>query len=209
MTGTEIPLHHRVYDIRSFRVGDDHLRIRGQVVDTKPAGMYVSGDPEPLDIHDMVVDFLLSWPSLVIEEVSVVFETHPHSACPGISSAYQQLVGTSISRGFSRKVTETFGGPLGCTHVGALLKAMAPVAVQSMYSMRLAEPGQAGQGFPDRSPDEEERAMSFVRNSCHVWDEGGEHVAGIKAGEPREAPVWIEERLAKLGRLDELERWQR
>jgi len=209
MAGTEIPLHHRVYDIRSFRVDEGRLRIRGQVVDTKPAGMYVRRDPEPLDVHDMVVELFVSWPEFVIDGVEVSFDTHPHRACPGIAPAYQQMVGISIARGFSRRVTELFSGSAGCTHVGALLKAMAPVAVQSIYSMNFANPDYDGQGFPARSEEEERRSMSFVINSCHVWDEDGAHLTDIKAGGEVEAPVWIEDRLTKLGRLDEIEAWRR
>lgn len=209
MAGSEIPLHRRIYDIRSFRVDDGRLRIRGQVVDTKPAGMYVKDDLEPLDVHDMVVELFVSWPDFVIEEVDVSFDTHPHRECPGIASAYQGLVGLSIARGFSRKVTELFSGKAGCTHVGALLKAMAPVAVQSIYSMNFTNPDYDGRGFPQRSEEEERRSHSFVINSCHVWDEDGEHLASINAGGNVEAPVWIENRLTKLDRLDEIKHWQR
>ena len=52
-----------------------------------------------------------------------------------------------------------------------------------------------------------DRAMAFTVNSCHVWAEDGPWVAAVRAGEAREAPVWIHDRLRKLDRLDELDDW--
>ncbi len=184
--------------------------MRGQVTDTKPAGLYVDGDTEPLNVHDMVVDVVVTFPFLEIMSIVVVLDTHPHETCPSIEAAYQQLVGTSISRGFSRKLTELFGGPNGCTHIGALLRAMAPVAIQSMYSMQLADPDRPP-GVWDtaqRDPAAAAQAQAFTRNSCHVWDENGEMMAAVERGEPIESPIWIRDRLEKLDRLDELTEWR-
>ncbi len=184
------------------------MRMRGRVTDTKPAGMYFDNDPDPLDVHDMVVDMIVGYPDLAIRSIDVVFDTHPHESCPSIEAAYQQLAGTSIARGFARKLTELFGGPSGCTHVGALLKAMAPVAVQSMYSMQLADPD-TPKGFSQNSENAEtrERAQSFVRNSCHVWADDGEMMTASEHGQSFEAPIWIRDRLDKLGRSNELTSW--
>lgn len=179
--------------------------MRGRVTDTKPAGMYFDDDPDPLDVHDMVVDMIVGYPNLTIRSIDVVFDTHPHESCPSIEVAYQQLAGMSIARGFSRKLTELFGGPSGCTHIGALLKAMAPVAVQALYSMQLADPA-TPKGVRYSSEDDEtgRRAQSFVRNSCHVWADGGDMMTASERGEPYETPIWIRDRLEKLGRSNEL-----
>ncbi len=186
------------------------MRIRGRLTDTKPAGLYVHGDTEPLDAHDMVVDLVVGFPTLEIESVEVVLDTHPDVMCPSIEPAFQQMVGLSIARGFGRKLTELFGGPRGCTHVVALLRAMAPTAIQSIYSMELAD--------PDRDPVEawtrarsearnDGAASTFVKNSCHVWADGGEKMRAAEAGEWTEVPIWIKNRLDELGRADELTDW--
>lgn len=205
----ELPVHNRTYSVQTFRINNETMRLRGRVTDTKPASLYIDGDLEPLDVHDMVVDLVVGYPDLTIQNVDVVFDTHPHTSCPSIEVAYQKLVDTSIARGFTRKLTELFGGPSGCTHVGALLKAMAPVAVQSMYSMRLADPDEP-KGFNHEGQDEHarQRAQSFVRNSCHVWAEDGPMMAASDRGEPVEAPLWIRDRLEKLGRSDEMSMWE-
>lgn len=204
----EIPVHARTYTTNTYRIDSQTMRVRGRVTDTKPAGLYVEGDPEVLDVHDMVVDMIVGYPDLTIREIDVVFDTHPHESCPSIEAAYSDLAGTSIARGFTRTLTERFGGPSGCTHIGALLKAMAPVAVQSMYSMRLAEPG-APKGFNSDGDDRDaqDRAQAFVRNSCHVWADDGPMMTASDRGEPVEAPIWIRDRLEKLGRSDELPNW--
>jgi len=206
----EIPIHTRTYSVKTYRLDGDHIRLRGHVTDTKPAGLYVDGDTEPLNVHDMVVDVVASYPFLEITSIDVVLDTHPHETCPSIEASYQQLVGTSIARGFSRTLTELFGGPNGCTHIGALLRAMAPVAVQSMYSMQLADPDTSATPWDSGEEDPEARARSqaFVRNSCHVWAEGGALMEGSVRGEPMEAPIWIRNRLEKLDRLDELRSWR-
>ena len=200
----ELELHNRTYDIRSYKIDDSTLRLRGRITDTKPPGIYIVGDPEPLDVHDMVVDLVIEYPSLTITGVEVIFESHPHTNCPDIETDYPALVGESIARGFGRRVTELFGGPSGCTHVGALLRAMAPVAVQSIYSMRMTASGSAR-----REPSEEERrrARASTINSCHVRAEGGEWARAVADGSATEAPVWLEQRLRKLDRLDELSDW--
>lgn len=204
----EIPVHNRTYSVKSFRIDAETMRIRGRVTDTKPAGLYVPNDDEPLEVHDMVVDLVISYPTLVITSVEVVLDTHPHEACPSIEASYQQLVGSSIARGFGRQITTLFGGPNGCTHVGALLRAMAPVAVQSMYSMQAADPeGPKPWEREERDPEQAAMAQAFIRDSCHVWAADGPWMAKSMSGEPMEAPIWIRRRLEKLGRSDEIREW--
>lgn len=203
----EIPIHTRTYEVKSYRIDGQTMRVRGRVTDSKPAGLYVPDDTEPLDVHDMVVDLVVSYPFLEIRSIEVVLDTHPHETCPSIEAAYQQLVGTSIARGFTRQLTTLFGGPNGCTHVGALLKAMAPVAIQSMYSMQMADPDAAKPwNSGQHDPTQEKITQSIIRDSCHVWAANGDMMRASEAGEGIEAPIWIRRRLDELGRADELTR---
>ena len=192
-------VHERVYAVRAFRRGFDTLVLRGAVRDQKPAGLYIADDTEPLTVHHMIVDLTIAVPSLEILAATVVLDTHPHGDCRRIEGHYDKLVGLSIARGFTHKVRELFGGPRGCTHTTALLQAMAPVAVQSMWSFRVAGARRAGHTTPF-SGDTRDAAIASNLNSCHVWDEHGEHVAQIRAGGYTEVPVWIERRYRELGR---------
>jgi len=110
-------------------------------------------------------------------------------------------VGLSIARGFNNRVRELFGGPRGCTHVTALLAAMAPVAIQCNWSMRVAK--QRELGDPPRAeltPEMREMMIAPNLNSCHVWDEEGDFVTAIRSGDPIEMPVQVSKRLRELGR---------
>ncbi len=197
--GTDL-IHERAYVVRAYRRGPSTLIIRGAVRDQKPPGLYIASDPDPLTVHHMVVDLTVAVPSLEITDARAVLETHPHSACPRIEDHYEHLIGLSIARGFTHKVRELFGGPRGCTHTTALLQAMAPVAIQSMWSFRMSAAGDsaAGEAAP-MSNEMRQQAMLTNLNTCHIWAEGGEQVAAIRNGEPMEVPVWITDRFAQLG----------
>ena len=47
-------LHTRSYDTKVYR-DDDHMVVVGSVRDVKPPGIYIEGDPDPLEIHHMLV----------------------------------------------------------------------------------------------------------------------------------------------------------
>lgn len=195
--------HERAYVVRAYRKGADVLVLRGAVRDQKPPGLYVPSDPEPLTVHHMIVDLEIRVPSLEIIAANAVLSTHPHAGCPRIEDHYGNLVGLSIARGFTHKVRELFGGPRGCTHTTALLQAMAPVAIQSMWSFRIAQAHDEGTEASDSgfgTIEARDNAMRMNLNTCHMWAEDGDLVAGVRAGEPMEVPVWIHDRFAKLGR---------
>ena len=194
-------LHERAYIVRAYRKGDDILVLRGAVRDQKPPGLYLAEDPEPLTVHHMIVDLHVQVPSLEIVDAKVVFEMFPHGLCPSIAENYQGLIGLSIARGFINKVRELYGGPRGCTHTTALLQAMAPVAIQSMWSFQVRQARESGElgESPFATPEGRERSLRMNLNTCHVWAEDGEQVAAVRDGRPPAIPVWVEERFRKLG----------
>ena len=195
-------LHTRRYEVRAFRMADDRFLLRGVVCDEKPAGVYVSNDPDPLWMHLMVVDLEITYPTFVIEKASVEFKNHPHLGCTDITDHYKKLEGMSISRGFNAKVKELFGGPRGCTHIGALLSAMAPVAIQTGWSMRaIVVTNDVGLTTP---AIQQQRSRQFAANinTCHMWDEDGDLVATVKAGNEIEMPLAVSIRLRELGRSE-------
>jgi hypothetical protein len=205
-----LPIHTRNYEVRAFKVSDTEILLWGAVRDDKPAGMYVMDDPEPLTIHHMVVQLRVSFPMMEIIDASAELKEFPHHECPGIGIKYKQLVGLSIARGFTHKVRELFGGPRGCTHTTALLQAMGPVAIQCGWSMRvlkMTESAASGAPKPEFSPESREMAFKSNLNTCHIWDEEGEHVRTIRAGGDIGAPLSVTKRLIKLGR--DPEEWNR
>mgnify|MGYP003343706844 FL=1 len=196
-----IRIHTRRYEVRAFRKSDDCLMLRGVVVDEKPVGLYIESDPDPLWMHHMILDLEIHFPSLVIQKANVQFNEHPHSACTGIVDHYKKLEGMSITRGFTGKVKELFAGPRGCTHTTALLQAMAPVAVQSMWSMRVASA--RARGVTLDSMGEGPQTASPV-NTCHMWEESGELATAVREGREIEIPLSISKRLRSLGLTDDV-----
>jgi hypothetical protein len=187
-------LHQRDYAVRVFRRNDHELLARGTMRDEKPAGMYVDDDREPLTIHDMTVELVVEYPTLVILDADVSFGTFPQPGCPGIADSYRQLVGISIARGFTHKVRELFGGPRGCTHVTALLQAMAPAVVQSTWSMRHFD----RRGGDGPIPVDTFRARNV--DTCHVWAAEGLWVGAAARGEVVGPGLPVRRRLVELGR---------
>ncbi len=197
-------IHTRQYDTRVYLV-DDHLIARGAVCDTKPPGALIEGDDAWIDMHHMVVELKVSLPDLTITEVDLVFETFPNTPCPSISDTYQQLVGISIARGFTHKVRELFGGPRGCTHVGALLQALAPAVVQATWALSAIKRREAAKaGQPQREVDNSKFQGNL--NTCYLWREDGEAVALIRKGEIPDPPLPAVNRLRELGR--DASEWQ-
>jgi hypothetical protein len=191
-------IHTRHYEAKVYRV-DDHMVVRGAVRDTKRPGLYIEDDPDPIDIHHMVLELAVSVPDLTITAVSLDFESYPTTVCPSITESYQQLVGLSIARGFTHKVRELFGGPRGCTHVVALLQAMAPAVVQATWSLTLIE-GRRRADAGEVGDDPRTGKFGGNVNTCHVWAEDGEHVALVRRGERPGPPLQVSERLVQLGR---------
>ena len=151
----------------------------------------------------MVVELRVSFPMLEILDATTELKEFPHHECPGIAPHYRKLIGLSIARGFTHKVRELFGGPRGCTHTTALLQAMGPVAVQCGWSMRvmaMKEASATGAKPMEMSPEARERAFATNLNTCHIWDEDGEHVKLIRTGGSLGAPLSVSKRLEKLGR---------
>ena len=192
-------IHERAYVVRAYRHGLNELILRGAVRDQKPPGLYFD-DTQPLTVHHMIVDLTIAVPSLEITAAKAVLEIHPHSTCKRIEDHYDNLVGLSIARGFTHKIRELFGGPRGCTHTTALLQAMAPVAIQSMWSFNMAQAQSNDDRNPFSNPESRQAVLMTNINSCHVWAEDSEHVASLRNGEPMEVPLWITKRFADLGR---------
>lgn len=195
-------VHRRRYEARGFHAGGTTLIIRGVVDDEAPPHVTIPGDDQPLRFHHMVVDVRVDIVTTIIESVEVRFETHPHATCPSIADAYQQLVGASMARGYTNRVKELFGGPRGCTHVVALLQAMAPVLAQARWPMltrtQMGEATRdAGSGAPD--PEQRRRLARTNLNTCHMWAEGGELISQVDGGFAVPVPSPILRRMQELG----------
>jgi hypothetical protein len=192
------PIHRRSYDCQAFSDGAATMLIRGRLTDTKPLGLGPA-DGEPLVIHDMSIELTVSVPGFEIVAVEAVMHVHPYELCTAVLPDYQQLVGLSIARGYSRRVRELFGGPNGCSHIGALLQALGPVAIQASWSLLDQDEDQGQPFLAGADPEERARRLRFNANTCHVWAEGGQQMVAIESGRAPMRPDWERERRSKLG----------
>ena len=195
-----IPIHRRTYDCEAFDDGDGRLRVRGRLLDTKPQGLGLA-DGTPLDIHDMEVDLVVDTADFSIVDVEARMNVHPYEVCTDVLPDYRKLIGLSVTRGYSRKVKELFGGPAGCSHVGALLIAMGPVAVQASWSLINLHQDLESRVVIDDSPEakaDRARRMRLNANTCHVWVEGGEQLTSVELGTHPMRPGWETQRLRDL-----------
>ena len=205
-------IHTRVYETRVYRLDGSTMLARAVVSDVKPPDLYIAGDDQPLEIHQMHLFLKVTLPELEIIDAGVELETFPHSGCPTIAVHYQKLIGLNVARGFTRKVRELFGGPRGCAHTTALIQAMAPAVLQAIWSMSLKEGPSLKEepSLTDSAPSTtadvaaaHEARMAGNVNTCHVWDEDGTHVEIIRNGGPVETMIPVAVRLTQLGRSED------
>ncbi len=193
-------IHNRTYQTEAFAEDDGRLRVAGRLTDVKPIGLGPE-DGEPMVIHDMSLELLVEIPSFEILDVTTEMFTHPYGLCTAILPDYRALIGLSVARGFTHEVRRLFGGPSGCSHLTALLQAMAPVAVQASWALLNIDEPLANQaaGPNEQNAAERERRLRMNTNTCHVWRDGGEHLTAVLTGDGDARPGWMRERLVKLG----------
>lgn len=196
--GVSTPIHQRSYDCQAFDEGDGRMRVRGRLTDTKPQGLCLA-DGQPLTIHDMVVDLIITVPDFTIVAVEATMDVRPYELCTDILGDYQQLVGLSIARGYSRRIRELFGGPGGCSHIGALLQALGPVAIQASWSVATLHDDPADRVSAGGDREARDRRMRMNVDTCHVWADGGQLMTAVELGRSPMRPDWESQRLADLG----------
>jgi hypothetical protein len=208
-------IHQRDYHVEGFEESNNTLRIVGRVHDQRPFGI-ISRDTEPLSVHDMTVELIVDIETLRIISCRSSMAAHPHDECPGILTAYKQIEGLSVIRGYTNAVRERLGGPRGCTHITALLIAMGPVITQSLWSLRWArvDVESALAAVAEWDADQTSapatlspQQMDSNRNTCHVWAD--EIVHGDTDTSPSTVvthtpvnvgtPIWARARLERLG----------
>jgi hypothetical protein len=179
------PVEREVQHIRNYQFGgyrriDGLFDIEGRMTDTKSYAFpnewrktIEAGEP----IHDMRIRLTLD-EQFVIQDVECVTAAGPYEICPAITPAFAALKGERIGRGWSRILREKFGGRHGCVHHVEMLRAMATVAVQTLYGWQERRKRETGSSRNDGPPDHEAKAgrkPGFI-DSCHALASDGEIV---------------------------------
>ncbi len=168
-----VPVHRRSIEFSAFDDGEV-FTIEGRLRDVRP---WAEGGHAVHVLHDIELSVTLDPDDLVIRSARARLHTYPHAECPAIEAAFAGLAGLSVARGYTRQVTTLFGGPLGCTHVEHLARALGPVAIQTVTSRR------ARAVLDGDAPDIITGTRSpWAIGSCHVWAEGGVAQQKLAAG---------------------------
>lgn len=97
----------------------------------------VKGDDEQIVLtatlkdrfHDIRMEILVDFESLIISAARVNFVRHPTPDCPTVAWRMEQLVGVAIGKGLNRTLQETFGGGEGCGNLRVMLLGLLPLAM--------------------------------------------------------------------------------
>jgi len=162
---SEGPVHRRTMEIEVYDVPSHTLRVVGTLRDTRP---WADPEGELRDVHDMELTVDVRRSDLTITAVRARMHRFPHAECPAILPAFDDLVGLSVARGYTRAVQERLGRARGCTHLELLARTLGPAVIQALPSAaaRDADSGVLA-GASGVSP------VQWLANSCHVWRTGG------------------------------------
>jgi hypothetical protein len=170
----EPAVHQRTIDMQVFE-RDGHLVVIGTLHDRRP---WASGDLGPRDVHRMELGIVVRRSDLTIVDAEAVMHTFPHAECPTIEDSFSDLVGLSISRGYTNAVQKRFGRERGCSHLEFLARALGPVVIQALSSSA-ARRLESGGGEPGALA---EGGLQWLTNTCHLWAEGGIGQQKVAAG---------------------------
>ncbi|MFQ5959219.1 MAG: DUF2889 domain-containing protein [Alphaproteobacteria bacterium] len=160
-------LHDRTIECRGYRRADGLWDIEARLTDAKTypftnthRGEIAPGEP----LHDMWLRLTLD-DDFVIRAVEAATDAAPFGVCADITPRFAALEGLAIAPGWSRKVRGLVGGAKGCTHLLELLRPVATVAHQTIWSSR-----------GKRKPGDAPRRRPGYINSCHALSSVGEVV---------------------------------
>jgi hypothetical protein len=172
--------HFRDFQFAGYRRADGLFDIEGRMTDRKPyafpnewRGIVPIDDP----LHDMRIRLTLD-EHFLIHDAEAVTSASPYDICGAITPAFAALKGHHISKGWTRLLSEKFGGHHGCVHHVEMLRAMATVAFQTLYGWQERKKREAGLSKADGPPagDTTPGKKPGFLDSCHALASDGEIV---------------------------------
>jgi hypothetical protein len=166
---TDAPIVHRRTIEIVARDGGDDLDITCHLRDERPWTEFESRRY----VHDMELRVGVRQSDLMITSATATMHQYPHAECTSIETAFADLVGLQVGRGFTRAVQQRFGGPRGCAHLTHLSTLLGPAVIQAVTSARTRrDPVFASDGDQ----------MAFLRDTCHLWTDDGPGPAKLELG---------------------------
>jgi hypothetical protein len=166
-----VPRHVRSIVAQAFERDDGLWDIEARLTDTKPQSIHLGSGPrdagEP--IHDL-------WLRVTVDTAFNIVDAHAASVatpypgyCSEYGTAYQQLIGLNLLKGFRQAVRDRLAGVAGCTHLTELAGMLPTATIQSF----------AGSVLPTRDghQDDETSQPPFQLDRCHALRRDGAAVA--------------------------------
>jgi hypothetical protein len=170
------PVHERKMDFRTHPLEDGRLIVEGWLKDERHVpGYHWEGTARPEGVvHFMGVRLLIDgWPPAILD-VETEMAVIPHERCPTAMESAREIIGLSITSGYSEEIRRRLGGPNGCAHLTHLITAMGPAAIHGYWTQKSRKPRRI-----PRSLDEF-TGLPVLLNSCRLWAEGGPMLREIK-----------------------------
>ncbi len=178
----DTPVHERRLEFKTFALANDQVIVEGWLKDDRGVPRYhLDGRVSPPgEVHRICVRLLLGgWP-LTILDAEAEMPVVPHNECPTVQDTVKEIIGLTITHGYSDKVLELLGGIKGCTHMVHLIVAMGNAALHGYWSHSL----QNRRPLPNTT--EEIPELEYVINSCRIWQKDGVAIQNIRDALERE-----------------------
>jgi len=160
-------IHTRTIEMSTYETDKGDIIVEGTLKDNRLIPTYrLSGENRPPQtVHHMVIRMRIGASSFSIEDIEAEMPEIPHSECPQTSESLLKIKGMKIAPGFTDKVKKRLSGINGCSHLTALIHAMAPAAVQGIWVYNSRKPENAGISF--------DMLQDYLIDTCWVWRKDG------------------------------------
>lgn len=178
-------IHNRNINISTFDCKKGGIIVEGELKDNRLKSYHkISGEKAlPGVVHHMIIRMHVLGAGLAIKDIEAEMPEVPRDECRETINSLNIVKGMNISPGFTVRVKTVLGGPTGCSHLAALLLAMAPAAVQGYWAHYARKP------LPDEFSTD--LMNQYLIDTCWVWRREGkfaqellERAEGRKKGGP-------------------------
>jgi hypothetical protein len=167
-------LHNRHLDISTYEYDAETVLVEGRLSDERLRQAYDFNDKyhPPGIIHDLVVFMRVHRVKMTIVDIQSEMLTVPQPQCKEVEDSLKPLRGMKINAGFTERVRAAVGGKQGCTHLVALLLAMAPVTIQGIFATIGEKPADPALFS--------EPILKVLKDTCWTWRSDGELIKEMR-----------------------------
>jgi len=172
-------VHNRNIKISTYECKKGGIIVEAELKDNRLKSYHkISGEKAlPGVVHHMIIRMHVLGAGLTINDIEAEMPGVPRDECRKTINSLDIVKGMDISPGFTAKIKTILGGPTGCSHLTALLLAMAPAAVQGSWAHYARKP------LPDDFSSD--LMNQYLIDTCWIWRREGKFAKELlqKTGE--------------------------